>query len=269
MRVAHSGRRCGFSMIELLVTIVLAGIIFAAMVPVFAGALKATSRDNLRVAATNFAQDRVEKIRMLPYLDISDNLENAAYLETFAGGQLKTTFTPAGGGTTYTAAYRVVSAALVADPQTGVMMSPYKTITVTVTWPGPGSPYVMKTVVTNPASGFSSTSPSPSALPIPGATTGTNYTLRVSVTDDDVDHTKGVSVVRTDITPNVTILPAIQVPDATNGKTVSWTGLVGGSQITYLVTVTFTPPGYAKQSLTRLVELIGSTPIYFDTNPYQ
>jgi prepilin-type N-terminal cleavage/methylation domain-containing protein len=142
----------GFSMIELLVTVLLAGIIFAAMVPVFAGALKATSRDNLRVTATNFAQDRIEKIRMLSYLDISSNLADPAYVETFAGGQLKSTFTPAGGGKTYTATYDVAPAPLVADPQTGVMTSPYKIITVTVTWPGPGSPYITKTVVTNPTS---------------------------------------------------------------------------------------------------------------------
>ena len=36
-------REAGFSFVELLVTIVLAGIIFAAMVPVFAGALKKTT----------------------------------------------------------------------------------------------------------------------------------------------------------------------------------------------------------------------------------
>jgi prepilin-type N-terminal cleavage/methylation domain-containing protein len=271
MRTVERARRAahGFSMIELLVTVVLAGIIFAAMVPVFASALKATSRDNLRVTATNFAQDRIEKIRMLNYLDISSNLADPVFLETFAGGQLKSTFTPAGGGTTYTATYEVVPAPLVADPQTGVMMSPYKTIIVTVKWPGPGSPYITKTIVTNPSSGWSSTSPSASATPAPYSTTGTNYTLRVSVTDDDVDHTKGVTVVRTDITPNEPMSPAKQVPDATNGKTVSWTGLVGGPNVTYLVTVTFKPPGYSTQSLTRIVNLIGSTPIYFDTNPYQ
>ena len=67
---ARRGTR-GFSMIELLVTVVLAGIIFAAMVPVFAGALKKTSGDNLRVTATNIAQDRIEKVRQLAYADIT------------------------------------------------------------------------------------------------------------------------------------------------------------------------------------------------------
>jgi prepilin-type N-terminal cleavage/methylation domain-containing protein len=264
----RANRVRGFSMVELLVTVVLAGIIFAAMVPVFASALKATSRDNLRVTATNFAQDRIEKIRMLNYLDISSNLSDPAYLETFAGGQLKTTFTPAGGGQTYSAAYVVVDHTAT-DPVTGVPASTYKTVVVTVTWAGSGSPLIMKTVVTNPASITTSSSPSASPTPVPHSTTGTNYTLRVSVTDDDVDPTRGVTVVRTDITPNVAMSPAMQVPNATNGKTVSWTGLVGGPDVTYLVTVTFTPPGYSRQSLTRIVNLIGSTPIYFDTNPYQ
>ena len=45
----------GFSMVELLVTIVLAGIIFAAMVPFFANALKRTSgrRDSASTPPTS------------------------------------------------------------------------------------------------------------------------------------------------------------------------------------------------------------------------
>ena len=42
-------RARGFSMVELLVSVVLAGVMFAAMVPVFANALKRTTGDNLRV----------------------------------------------------------------------------------------------------------------------------------------------------------------------------------------------------------------------------
>ncbi len=64
-------RRAGFSMVELLFTVVLAGIIFAAMVPFFANALKRTSGDELRVDATNIAQDRIEQVRLLPYVDIT------------------------------------------------------------------------------------------------------------------------------------------------------------------------------------------------------
>ena len=58
-------------MVELLVTIVLAGIIFAAMVPFFANALKRPPATTLRVDATNIAQDRIEQIRLLDYADIT------------------------------------------------------------------------------------------------------------------------------------------------------------------------------------------------------
>ena len=53
VQVSRDGR--GFSMIELLVTIVIAGIVFAAMIPFFANALQRTSEDQLRVDATNIA----------------------------------------------------------------------------------------------------------------------------------------------------------------------------------------------------------------------
>ena len=58
VRARHDAR--GFSMVELLVTIVLAGVIFAAMLPVFAAALRRTSADNFRVSASSIAQDRIE-----------------------------------------------------------------------------------------------------------------------------------------------------------------------------------------------------------------
>ncbi|NLT92961.1 MAG: type II secretion system protein, partial [Actinobacteria bacterium] len=65
MHVQISRDRRGFSMIELLVTIVIAGIVFAAMIPFFANALQRTSEDQLRVDATNIAQDRIEQVRLL------------------------------------------------------------------------------------------------------------------------------------------------------------------------------------------------------------
>ena len=94
----------GFSLVELLVTVVLAGVIFAAMVPVFASALKKTTGDNLRVTAVNIAQDRIEKIRQLPYADIVavsasptalPNLYNTAF-PTTAPGIFAPTYKPSG-----------------------------------------------------------------------------------------------------------------------------------------------------------------------------
>ena len=94
-------------MVELMVTVVLAGIIFAAMVPVFASALKKTSGDNSRVIATNIAQDRLEKVRELNYPDITlANLNSS----TFAGSQFGTTYTPLPGNKAYTITYAVYPA---------------------------------------------------------------------------------------------------------------------------------------------------------------
>jgi len=55
-KVARGDAR-GFSMVELLVTIVLAGIVFAGMVPLFVNASKASSGDKTRNIAMNAARD--------------------------------------------------------------------------------------------------------------------------------------------------------------------------------------------------------------------
>ena len=204
VRTRHAAR--GFSMIELLVTVLLAGIIFAAMVPVFASALKKTSQDNLRVTATNIAQDRIEKIRTLDFIDItSGNLNDPA----FADNEFGTSFVTIN-GKTYT-----VESILVADA------AKYKTVKVKVSWSAAASDSTtVQTVVMNPAPETVGSSPS-SATPSPNSTTGTNYTLVVSVTDDDVDHTSGVKVVRIDNGYNQTQLPSPQIPDSTNALSVS------------------------------------------------
>jgi type II secretory pathway pseudopilin PulG len=251
----HAHAQAGLSLIELIVTMVVPAIVFAGMVPVFANALKETSRDDFRVTATNIAQDRIEKIRMLNFADITeDNLNSSS----FAGNAFGTSFTTVR-GKTYT-----IENYFVADA------TKYKTIRVTVAW-GSGSEdrTVVQTVVMDPAAEVTGSTPTPSATPSPYSTTGTNYTLMVSVTDNDVDPTVGVSVKRIDVTPNVTQSPAKQVPNMTNALTVSWTGLIGGPNVVYRITIKFRPPGYASQTLTRDVTLVDSTSVYFDTNPYQ
>ena len=74
---------------------------------------------------------------------------------------------------------------------------------------------------------------------------------------------------RIDVTPNVTLSPAKQVPNMTNALTVSWTGLIGGPNVVYRITIKFTPPGHPSQTLQRDVTLLDSTSVYFDTNPFQ
>ncbi|HEY5471664.1 MAG TPA: prepilin-type N-terminal cleavage/methylation domain-containing protein [Candidatus Limnocylindrales bacterium] len=257
-RARHAAR--GFSMVELLVTVLLAGIIFAAMVPVFASALKKTSGDNMRVTATNLAADRVEKIRMLNYADITDvNLNDPA----FADNQFGATFTPApGGNKVFT-----IDPYYVVDVPAPPADSKYKKVTVTVRWSATDSTK-MQTVVMNPLAVTTGTTATSSATPSPHSTTGTNYSLVVSVTDNTVT-SKGVTVVRTDVTPTVVQSPAKQIPNATNGLTVTWTGLVGGPDATYKVTVYYQVPGYSAESKNVTVTLIDDYPIYFDTNPYQ
>ena len=95
----HFWRACnrgaGFSFVELLVTIIIAAIAFAAMVPVFVGASQKASGNKARNIALNVAQDRLEKIRQLDFDQITiDNVESA----TFAGGQFGTEFTTSSGG---------------------------------------------------------------------------------------------------------------------------------------------------------------------------
>ena len=60
-------REAGFSFVELLVTIIIAGIAFAALVPVFVGAQQVASGEQQRNAALGLAQDKLEKIRGLDY----------------------------------------------------------------------------------------------------------------------------------------------------------------------------------------------------------
>ncbi len=109
----------GFSLVELLVTIVLAGIIFLAMVPLFVSGLKTTSTNARRVVATNIAQARLETIRMLaasmapspsPYSTTATtgysavtnaNLTSA----TWNAALLPTTYTPPAGGQPYNITY--------------------------------------------------------------------------------------------------------------------------------------------------------------------
>jgi prepilin-type N-terminal cleavage/methylation domain-containing protein len=253
---AH-GAGHGFSMVELLVTVVLAGIIFTAMVPVFANALKKTSGDNFRVTATNIAQDRIEKIRMLNYGDISDtNLNDTG----FAQGQFGGSFTPFHSNKTYT-----IDPYIVVDVPNSTAPT-YKKITVTVRW-SPTESTTMQTVVMNPAAVVTGSTPTPTATPAPHSTTGTNYVIDVSVTNDTVT-SQGVTVVRTDVTPNTTMTPTKQIPNAANGMHVTWTNLVGGPDVFYKITVYFQVSGHSAESKTTTINLVDSYPVFFDTDPY-
>ena len=136
----------GFSMIELLVTVLIAGIAFAAMVPLFVQAQKKNSDDNMRVMTLQLARDKIEKVRQLDYDSIvQTNLDD----ETFADGQFGNTYVlKSGSGTTrdltvtYTVTNKPDGAASGAES--------YKQVEVSVSWdapPAPVYPAVLSTVI--------------------------------------------------------------------------------------------------------------------------
>jgi hypothetical protein len=87
------------------------------------------------------------------------------------------------------------------------------------------------------------------------------------VTKSDVT-TAGVTVVRNDVTPNVTEPPSPQIP--TVATPVSWTALPGGPTITYLVTCNYkkqkNPNKGSTVQLQQTVTLTGNTSYTFNTS---
>jgi type II secretory pathway pseudopilin PulG len=146
----HFWRACdrgaGFSFVELLVTIIIAGIAFAALVPLFVSAQGKNSDDNMRVMTLQLARDKIEKVRQLDYDNITQaNLDD----EAFADQQFGNTYVlKSGTGSTrdlkieYQVQNQPVGAA---DGE-----EDYKKVTVTVSWTGnpkPVYPAVLSTVV--------------------------------------------------------------------------------------------------------------------------
>jgi type II secretory pathway pseudopilin PulG len=240
----RSAREGGFSLVELLVTIILALIIFAAMVPLFANALKKSSGDNLRVTATNIAQARIERIRLLAYTDITAANVNSS---SFAAGQFGTSFTPASGGKPYTINTTVNT------------QSNYKQINVTVSWSGTDYQTSVNTIVMDPTAVTSTSTSGPTN------TTGP-FKLTIAFKNWSEVTSSGVTVqcVNTSPTPNVTTTPAPtkQVPTS-SATTVVWTNLPGGLNYLYTVTchssyITSTSPSF---------HLLSDGWLKFDTNP--
>ena len=156
----------GFSMVELLVTVILAGIIFAAMVPVFVSAQQKASGDQMRNVALNAAQDHIEKIRQMPFGSIVDS----ANLDTVLG----TTWTAYGASSSKLFHVQHLVTAGPGNPVT------YYTVSVRVWWDPPPAPVkevLLKTIIVDRAvaavsptpSASPSASPSPSPSPSPSA----------------------------------------------------------------------------------------------------
>jgi type II secretory pathway pseudopilin PulG len=145
-RCLHSRER-GDTLAELLVTMVIAGIAFAALVPLFIHAAQASAGDKARTVALSIAQDKMERIRSLPYGDVAPgNLNNGPYASTHDLGNSASVGNPSG-GRAYLIRYDVtlVYPAGLQNPEPGLEL--YKQVTVDVYWVGNPRP-VKHTVLT-------------------------------------------------------------------------------------------------------------------------
>ena len=207
----------GFSMVESLVTIVIAGIVFAT-IPFFATALSRTSEDELRVDATNIAQDRIEQTRLLAFADItSANLNSPP--SPFGDGRFGTTYTLVGETKPYHIEYDVAAPSA----------SSAKHVTVRVSRAGSNYVTTADTIIQNAAAAGSSTT----------EVEPTGLTLTVYFdTYQDVD---GAGVVlkrlRKGETTPVTIAPVSPPGNFPNASypEVKFVNLIGGPNYTYSV----------------------------------
>ena len=136
-------------MMELLVTIVVAGIAFLAITPLVVTLVAKNSGDLFRNVALNIAQDKLEKIRSLDYGDVTAaNLESGTYgggiFGEKDGSRIVQDYGSGPASRTMYIDYHVAD-----YPEVGVL-SRYKTVRVTVSWdapPAPVKPVVLQTIV--------------------------------------------------------------------------------------------------------------------------
>jgi len=187
VRARHAER--GFSMIELLVTIVIAGIVFAAMAPLFFGAEQKASGDQMRNIALNVAEDKIEKIRALGYsqIDASKATPSTApnlYNPTWMGGQFGPSFTATSGGggsKVFTVDYTVT--------EVGSGTTAFKKVDVDVFWTGSPSPVKhakLTTFVAKQYAGPQTTNLALSPMNIAGNVTGKPVVMTVTAAPADV-----------------------------------------------------------------------------------
>jgi type II secretory pathway pseudopilin PulG len=144
----------GYTLIEPLITIVLAGIFFSAMVPLFIVVIQKNSADSARNVALNLAQAKIESIRSLRYDEIATaNLyagdgfwqgrfgDPVAAVDIDGDGVAEDVTSEVVNGRTLLIHYEVVT-----EPQDAVAGSElYKLVTVQTGWQG--SPQPVKDVV--------------------------------------------------------------------------------------------------------------------------
>jgi prepilin-type N-terminal cleavage/methylation domain-containing protein len=126
------GSKAGFSFIELLITMIIAGIAFAALVPVFVQAAKSGSNDKSRAVALNIAQDAIENTRRITFEQVT----------TSSWVQNEVTAS----GTKPFNVQRTVEDQTASPSDTRIIS---KAVSVTVSWdaPLPGGSVLLKTVL--------------------------------------------------------------------------------------------------------------------------
>jgi prepilin-type N-terminal cleavage/methylation domain-containing protein len=132
----RDGAQRGVTMVELLVTIIIAGIAFAALVPVFVYATKASAGDNARTVALGVAQDKIERIRSLPYDKVAiENLNDGAFATAHGLGN-HSSATTSSGTKDFVIVYKVeyIYDPGTAYPKPGLEL--YKQVAVDVYWVG-------------------------------------------------------------------------------------------------------------------------------------
>jgi prepilin-type N-terminal cleavage/methylation domain-containing protein len=179
----------GFSLVELMVSVLVASIAFGALVPLFVGAQRKAVSDQMRITALNIAQDRIEKIRALKYDDIvadsahpasSPNLYNASYM----GGQFGPTYTAPSGSHTnkvFTVDYTVTSV--------GAGLTAYKKVCVDVYWTAPPRPVKharLTTMISKQYAGPQITNLALSPLNVSGEVTGKPVVLTATIAPEDI-----------------------------------------------------------------------------------
>jgi len=222
----------GFSFVELLVTIVIAGIVFAAMVPVFVSATQKGAGDRARNVSLNLAQDKIEKIRQLDYDLLTEANLNST---TFSDKGFGPTASVSGAGDTksYNVTYTVTFVGGAFDGQnvvnysSGNKLEAYKQVLVDVFWQGNPKPVrhaILKTLVYKQYAGvytdFFFVTPT-------GYISGSNPADRLFITSYDI------------------VLTAyVNEADALNTKNVTFTVFnSNGDQIAKLVQATSSPAG--------------------------
>lgn len=220
----------GFSFVELLVTIVLAGIIFAAMTPFFANALRRVSADEYRVDSTSIVQDRIEQVRLLKWADIDQaKLNTTPTSASFGDGRFGHDYWLFGESRAYRVDYVVTPESSATAPQ--------KYVRVSVRHPDESFVTSADTIIMNPDPGDTDVTDSEP----------TNLSMTVYFDNWTYVKSPGVVIkrVQTNVVPNVTTTcsPSGQMPTA-GLQEVTWTGLTGGPNYTYQVFCSSTKASY-------------------------